>query len=98
MATTDQPAIEHKADGRSSDVWKRGLFTLAFMVLYSVGQSLLFLTAVIQFIWLLVAGAPNALLSRFGNALAIWLAEAARFLTCASESKPFPWQEWPRGE
>jgi hypothetical protein len=26
------------------------------------------------------------------------LADVARFLSCASDEKPFPWEEWPKAE
>jgi hypothetical protein len=96
MATPDVPGIEHESTRNHSQTWMRGLFMLIFFILFGMGQSLLFMTAVVQFFWLLFAGAPNALLVRFGSSLALWLAATARFLCLASEEKPFPWTEWPR--
>ena len=96
MATPDTPAIGHDADQIRHELWKRGLFTLVLMLLFGVSQGLLFMTAAIQFFWLLFVKEPNAFLLRFGSSLALWLAEAARFLSCVDESKPFPWKEWPR--
>ena len=77
------------------DVWMRGLFMLLFMIGFTVGQWLLNLLAIVQFVWLLVAREPNQFIARFGNALSIWLAEIGRFLTCATEDKPFPWRAPP---
>jgi hypothetical protein len=77
------------------DVWMRGLFMLLFMIGFTVGQSLLNLLAIVQFFWLLFARESNQFLARFGNALSIWLAEIGRFLTCATDNKPFPWRPWP---
>jgi hypothetical protein len=84
----------YKSD--KSAVWKRGAFMLVFMFAFSIGQSLLFLTAVVQFFWLLIKSEPNAALTSFGHSLAQWLAGVANFLTCVSEEKPFPWSGWPR--
>ncbi|KAB2911270.1 MAG: DUF4389 domain-containing protein [Hyphomicrobiaceae bacterium] len=84
---------EQKTDRPSA--WKRGLFMLLFAVAFSVGQSLLFLLALVQFLWLLFAGEPNQFLTRFGRSLSAWLAHAARFLSCATDDMPFPWQGWP---
>lgn len=80
------------------DTWKRGLTMLVFIFAFGVGQSLLYLTALIQFLWLLFAKEPNRLLAGFGKSLALWLAETARFLCCATEVKPFPWTAWPRAD
>jgi len=78
-----------------SEVWKRGLVMLAFMFAFGVGQSILYLTAVAQLLWLLLAKGPNKLLVEFGKSLALWLAETVRFLCCATDEKPFPWKRWP---
>jgi hypothetical protein len=77
------------------DVWMRGLFMFLFMIGFAIGQWLLNVLAVVQFLWLLFAREPNHLLARFGNTLSIWLAEIGRFLSCATDDKPFPWTPWP---
>jgi Domain of unknown function (DUF4389) len=77
------------------DAWMRGLFMLLFMIAFGVGVWLLNFLAIVQFIWLLFAREHNQLLARFGNSLSAWLAEVGRFLTCATEEKPFPWRSWP---
>jgi hypothetical protein len=88
--------IEDQENGpKTRDIWIRGLFMLLFMIAFGVGQALLNLTALVQFIWLLVAKEPNQFLRRFGSSLSNWLAEIGRFLSCASDDKPFPWKSWP---
>jgi hypothetical protein len=77
------------------DVWMRGLFMLLFMIGFTVGVWLLNLLAIVQFVWLLAAREPNHFIARFGNSLSIWLTEIGRFVTCATNDKPFPWQPWP---
>ncbi len=82
----------------TSDTWKRGLIMLVLIIAFGVGQWLLYLTAVVQFVWLLIAKERNGLLAGFGKSLALWLAETARFLCCATDEKPFPWRSWPRAD
>lgn len=77
------------------DVWLRGVFMLLFIIAFTVGQWLLNLLAIVQFVWLVFAREHNQFIAGFGNSLAIWLAEVGRFLTCATEDKPFPWSPWP---
>ena len=84
---------EHSAD--RSSAWKRGLFMLLFAVAFGVGQSLLILLAVVQFLWLVFAGEPNLFLLRFGSSLSVWFSDATRFLSCATDEMPFPWKRWP---
>lgn len=79
----------------ASDLWMRGLFMLLLMIGFGIGQWLLNLLAIVQFLWLQFAGEPNLALASFGNSLSTWLAEVGRFLTCASDAKPFPWRPWP---
>lgn len=76
-------------------IWIRGLFMLLLMVAFGFAQGLLWLLAVVQFLWLLFADEPNAFLIRFGKSLSLWLAQTVQFVTCASEEKPFPWSAWP---
>jgi uncharacterized protein DUF4389 len=77
------------------DVWLRGFFMLLFIAGFTVGQWLLNLLAIVQFVWLLFGREPNRFIATFGNSLSIWLAEIGRFLTAATDDKPFPWTSWP---
>jgi hypothetical protein len=67
-------------------------------VAFGVAQVLLNVLAVVQFLWLLSANAPNRFLLRFRASLSVCFADVARFLTCASDERPFPWKEWPNPE
>ncbi len=78
-----------------SGAWRRGLFMLLFAAAFAVGQSLLILLAVLQFLWMVFAGEPNQFLLRFGRSLSSWFAEAAQFLSCATDVMPFPIKSWP---
>lgn len=75
-------------------IWQRGLFMLVVLFLFGVGQSLLCAAALVQFFWMLFSGKRNDPLAEFGSGLGLWLAKAARFLTAASDEKPFPWTPW----
>jgi hypothetical protein len=82
-------------DLASADIWKRGLLMLLFIVAFAVAHALLNLLAVVQFFWLLFAKESNQFLLRFGKSLATWFADVTRFLSCATDEKPFPWKDWP---
>ncbi len=77
------------------EVWKRGLFMLLFAIAFGLGQMVLNALAILQFLWLLITREPNAYLTRFGSSLATWLGDVARFQTCATDQKPFPFRPWP---
>ena len=99
MEPYDETAVaRHEDRPAKRAVWMRGLFMLLLLLAFGVGQGILWLLAIVQFLWLAFTDAPNAFLARFGTSLALWLAETARFVSCASESKPFPWAEWPSAD
>ena len=95
MEPTDKPAAPLEPQSDRTAVWWRGLYMLVLMLAFGVSQSLLGLTAIVQFLWLLINQEPNRFLVRFGKSLSQWMAGTARFLTCATEDKPFPWSDWP---
>ena len=97
QTTTGAVAEPRKSTFGDSATWMRGLYMFLLALAFGIGQTLLCVTAIAQFLWLLFSGAPNAQLTRFGGSLAQWLGDTARFLTCGSEVKPFPWASWPAG-
>jgi hypothetical protein len=80
---------------RRNAVWKRGLIMLLLAIAFSAGHVVLNALAVVQFLWLLATGAPNRFLLGFGTSLSLWFGEVGRFMSCASDDKPFPWRAWP---
>lgn len=81
--------------GSRKGVWMRGLIMLVFAILFGVGELLLNLVAVIQFLWLLFTAHPNSHIVGFGRSLAKWLAQVGRFQCVDTEDRPFPWAPWP---
>jgi hypothetical protein len=79
----------------AQDVLKRGLIMLLFAIAFSIGQMVLNITALVQFVWLLAVRERNEYLAGFGASLSTWFAEVSRFQSCASDEKPFPWRPWP---
>jgi len=61
-----QPASEtRKSTFGDSAVWMRGLYMLLFALAFGVGQTLLCVAAIAQFLWLLFAGEANAQIAQF---------------------------------
>ena len=95
MATTENTSEPAAETGSRRPIWIRGAFMLFFLFAFGLGQTLLAATAVIQFLSLLITRKPNAFLADFGRSLGLWLDQTARFQSCASEDRPFPWAPWP---
>ncbi len=76
-------------------IWMRGLFMLLFAIAFGIGHMVLNAVTLVQFLWLLFTREPNAYLAHFGASLSTWLGDVARFQTCTTGDKPFPWRDWP---
>lgn len=78
--------------GTRTPIWLRGLMMLLLAILIGLGQTVLHVLTVLQFILMLIEkGRPNQQIAGFGKDLGDWLAKAAAFQTAASEDKPWPW-------
>ncbi|TCM84599.1 DUF4389 domain-containing protein [Rhodovulum steppense] len=91
------PSSRGSADAGPRDsraVWIRGAWMLVLLILFSVAQTLLVATALLQFGWMLFTRQKNPHITEFGSRLGNWMAITARYLAVASEEKPFPWTAW----
>lgn len=72
----------------------RIVHTLLVGAMMSVTQTILGALTLIQIIIMaLNKGAPNENLANFGTDLGVWMAKAVRYMTAASNVKPWPWTE-----
>jgi hypothetical protein len=96
IRTTATP--ERPSTLSNSATWTRGLFMLLLLLAFGVAQGILWIGAIVQFLWLLFAGEPNPAIVQFGRSLARWIGDTGRYLLGASEAKPFPWAPWPSAD
>jgi len=75
--------------------WVRVIYMLVFFVIYSVAEFVLFAVVIFQFLSRLLTAKLNKKLLKFGAELSLFAYEILLFLTYNSESKPFPFSEWP---
>jgi len=72
----------------------RIVFTLIVGVMMSVTQTILGVLTLIQIVIMaLNKGEPNENLANFGTDMGVWMAKAVRYMTAASDVKPWPWTE-----
>ena len=84
----EQPEVSKSALGA------RLVYVVILWLMVQFALTVLGVVTVIQFILMLVSGGQaNERLAEFGTDLGVWMAKAARFLTGASEVKPWPWTE-----
>ena len=81
---------------KSRSTWLRLVFLLVFGFLYVLSRFVVGAIVVLQFFWLLFSGEVNPRLSAAGESLATYTYQLVRYLTFASDVRPFPVDEdWP---
>lgn len=74
----------------------RVLWMLVFLLIWQVSQLVLGALVLVQLIYRLVYGAPNAGLMNIGDSLSQYLAQIGRFGSFHTEQKPWPFSDWPQ--
>lgn len=92
--TDDREPPTWEIEDEPENPWVRGLFMVILALLFGVGEFILFLGAVLQFLWLVFAKEKNENIAAFGRDLADWLARVARYQTGSTDEKPFPFARW----
>lgn len=73
----------------------RGAFMILFFVASRIVCVLVALTALFQFLCVLIAGKPNDNTKDFGKNLSLYAAEIIQFLSYNTDRKPWPYSKWP---
>lgn len=84
-----------KSNLTSSKHWLRLIFMLIFAAVLQLASIVMWALVIAQFIFSLITGEDNINLRRFGHNLSIYIFDTLKFLTYASEEKPFPFADWP---
>ncbi|MCZ6710253.1 MAG: DUF4389 domain-containing protein, partial [Gammaproteobacteria bacterium] len=77
------------------DIWMRALFMVFFLIAYSVAEAVVVLLVLFQFVTILVTGDSNRNALRLGNNLSTYVYQILQFQTFNTESRPFPFSDWP---
>lgn len=80
------------------DFWLRLLYTLLFAVAWQVVELLLGVILVVQILFRLFSGKPQAELAGLGNSLSQYAWQMGRYVAGASDLKPWPFIEWPAAD
>ncbi len=91
MSHHDEPIKTYEPAG---NIWLRGLFMVIFAVFFGLAETVLFILALVQFLWMLFAKERNEGIADFGASVGKWLGHVAEFQTGATDEKPFPWGKW----
>ena len=76
-------------------IWIRLLFMILFIVIGNFAAGLIVTVGIFQFLSVVITGKPNPHLASFGDGLSRYLFQVASFVSFGTETKPFPFTEWP---
>ena len=74
----------------------RWIFMLLFLIISRIIDAIIALIAVFQLFYSLVMRKPNGNVMGFGKDLSLYLAEIVQFLSYNTETKPWPFSQWPQ--
>ncbi len=83
---------------KQQSTWKRGLYMVLFSIFYTIADFVLFAVVIFQFILKLFTGNTNAHLRTLGLNISTYIYQIPQFLTFNSETHPYPFGNWPKGE
>lgn len=78
-------------------LWTRSLYMILFFFLYEIAEVVIGAVVVVQFLIALLTGSRNVRLLSFGRQLSAYAYEVFLFQTFNTETKPFPFGDWPKG-
>jgi hypothetical protein len=84
-----------KKNVKDKDTWLRFVYLVVFGVAFYLSILLTFATSVFQFLAKLFSGSPFSGLAEFGENMAVYQGQVTRYLTFASDEKPFPFAPFP---
>lgn len=85
-----------KKNVKDKDTWIRLPYLIVFGIAFYISVSLIFASSVFQFLAKLFNGKPFDGITEFGENVAVYQAQVTRYLTYASEEKPFPFMPFPK--
>ena len=80
---------------KDKDTWLRFVYLVLFGVVFYVSVFITFLASGLQFLAKLFSGSSFEGLAEFGDNLATYQGQVTRYLTFASDQKPFPFAPFP---
>jgi len=84
---------------KTKRTWLRLLFMVVIGVTWSIAVFVTGAVVIVNFFYVLFTGKTNNKLTEFGQSLATYLYQVARFMTFNTETRPFPFDEdWPAGK
>ncbi|MCD4692270.1 MAG: DUF4389 domain-containing protein [Calditrichales bacterium] len=82
-------------NAQTDNQWIRLLYMILFLFILKVMIVITFFSAIIQFIYKLINKKSEKSLLKLGSNLGEYLKQVIEFLLYKTETKPFPFSDWP---
>ena len=92
MNPENDPSDEHGFVRRDS-MLERFFYMILLMLMFAIAETMMWVLAIGQFLWMLFNPHPNDHIAEFGARLDVWLKRVALYLSATTDEKPFPWRE-----
>ncbi|MCZ6619290.1 MAG: DUF4389 domain-containing protein [Gammaproteobacteria bacterium] len=79
----------------SKDIWVRALYMILFAIAYSIAEFVIIFLVIFQFLAILFTRHANEPLLKLGKSLSTYVLQLLRFQTFNTETRPFPFSDWP---
>ena len=76
--------------------WLRILWIALFLFIYTYASLVLYVIALLQFLFNLVTDSPNKSLSELAALFREWMVQIINFVTYQETDKPYPFSEFPK--
>ena len=86
---------ELKRNVKDKDTWLRFVYLVIFGAAFYLSVLIAFPISIFQFLAKLFSGSAFAGLSEFGDNLATYQSQVTRYMTFATDEKPFPFAPFP---
>lgn len=96
--TLDQDQTPFSSNVKKHKNWSRLIYMLIFGCLLNVAGAVMWALSALQFMFVLTTGEDHAQLRAFGQSLAKFMQQALLFVSYNTETKPFPFSEWPQAD
>jgi len=98
---SDTPSLKQDEVWRNvkaGDSWWRGLVMVLFVIIVEMLRFVVYALALVQWIYGLFTGRRLEPAVRFGASLGAYADQIVRYLSYVSDTKPFPFTDWPKVE
>ncbi len=80
----------------SQAFWQRVVYMLVVALVAHLALMVIWLLLLLQFAITLITGEPSQTLKRFSRTIGLYVGQAFAFIGYSTETKPFPFDDWPK--